>query len=439
MVNVLQFTKTWQKSAIRLAKTGIAVSVLALSANPSLAGSLEQAKRIHDRLTGVPPSDLVLTQMQAMIEEDGDGVRAALFAIDNLENDDFYNVTLKNWVAPWTNRDFDVFVDLNDYIATLIGVIRDDTDFREAFYGDVVYVADPSLGLPPYALNNNEHYSQLEDLLERNGEQGPTLKDSLIRANQTDVTGLPAEAVSGVITSRAAARSFFIAGTNRANFRFTLVNHLCVDLEQVHDTTLPPDRIRQDVSRSPGGDSRVFLNTCVGCHNGMDPLAQAFAYHNFSYDAENDLTGANGFIEYIGDAVADPATGFAPVQPKYLINSATFGDGYVTPNDHWDNYWREGQNASLGWDESLPGSGVGAASMVQELVHSEAFASCQVTKVFEAVCLRPPHSEADRTRINELTQTFQSPLSNPLTPEAAHPAYSVKRLFADTADYCKGE
>ena len=60
-------------------------------------------------------------------------------------------------------------------------------------------------------------------------------------------------------------------------FRFTMVNHFCKDMEQLHDPRLSPDRIRQDVSRSPGGDSRLFLNNCIGCHNGMDPLAGAYA------------------------------------------------------------------------------------------------------------------------------------------------------------------
>jgi hypothetical protein len=92
---------------------------------------------------------------------------------------------------------------------------------------------------------------------------------------------LPPDATAGVITTRAAARAFFSAGTNRAMFRFTLINHMCNDLEQVADVSLPPDRIRQDVSRSPGGDSRVFLNNCVGCHTGMDPMTQAFAYYNY--------------------------------------------------------------------------------------------------------------------------------------------------------------
>ena len=49
------------------------------------------------------------------------------------------------------------------------------------------------------------------------------------------------------------------------------------------DITRPPDRIRQDPSRSPGGDSRVFLNQCIGCHSGMDALAGAFAYYNYDH------------------------------------------------------------------------------------------------------------------------------------------------------------
>src|SRR5262245_19075504 len=119
-------------------------------------------------------------------------------------------------------------------------------------------------------------------------------------------------------------------------FRFTLMNHLCHDMEQVQDTSRPPDRIRQDVSRSPGGDSRVFLNNCIGCHAGMDPLAQAFAYYNFN--------STSGRMEYTGPP-ANPPT----VQPKYFNNKTTFADGFVTPNDSWDNHWRQGQNALIGW------------------------------------------------------------------------------------------
>ncbi len=387
----------------------------ALSAMQGHAGSLEQAKRIHDRLAGVPPTEAVLLSMQQKIEG-GDALGAAHEA---MENDGFYNVTIKNWAAPWTNRDFDVFVPLNDYMATVIGLVRDsdEIDFREVLYGDHLYVANASLGLPAYSVSNNDHYEQLE-------AGGYSLKDNLEHRAQSAVTGLPAEAAAGVVTSRAAAKAFFIAGTNRANFRFTLINHLCMDLEQVHDVTRVPDRIRQDVSRSPGGDSRVFLNNCIGCHSGMDPLAQAFAYYDYSYDAEGDPLGENGQIQY--NIAADPDTG-TRVQPKYFNNDATFPPGFVTPDDAWTNYWRAGQNAALGWDEALPGSGAGASSMLQELAHSEAFSACAVKKVFKTVCLRDPHDQEDLDQLQSLQNQFES--GN----------YNIKTVFAESAVYCSGD
>jgi hypothetical protein len=192
-------------------------------------------------------------------------------------------------------------------------------------------------------------------------------------------------------------------------FRFTLINHMCKDMEQVHDVTLPPDRIRQDVSRSPGGDSRLFLNNCIGCHNGMDPLTQAYAYYNYD--------------ETAGRIVYTPGV----VQAKYGINSDNFKPGYVTRGDGWDNYWRHGANQLLGWSGSLPGSGTGAKSMGQELASSDQFAQCQVEKVFKTVCLRPPVNSADRSEVARITSLFKAN------------GYRMKQVFAETAVYCMGQ
>ena len=409
LVSSEQKTKRLSYSSVLL----LVASVLMLT--EVNAGSREQAKRMHDRLAGVPPTESVLLDMAADIEA-GNGTDAALTAMNN---DAFYNVTLKNWAMPWTNREQDVFQPLNDYVATVIGLVRDGTDFRELLYGDVVYVGDANLSIPSYSNSNNDHYQALE-------EQGHSLRDNLVQLTQSSVTGLPAEATAGVMTSRAAAKAFFIAGTNRANFRFTMLNHLCLDMEQVHDVTRPPDRIRQDVTRSPGGDSRVFLNGCMGCHNGMDPLAQAYAYYDYVYDADNDPDAERGSIDYndIGDIDSETGT---RVKAKYHINEANFPQGYVTPDDSWNNYWRDGPNALLNWDASLSGSGSGAKSMGQELSHSGAFASCQVKKVFSLVCLREPQNSADRDQLDTMEASF------------AANGYDLKQVFAESADYCKGE
>ena len=191
------------------------------------------------------------------------------------------------------------------------------------------------------------------------------------------------------MTTRAASEAFFIAGTNRAMFRFTLMNHLCMDMEQVHDTSVTPDRIRQDVSRSPGGDSRVFLNNCIGCHSGMDPLAQAFAY----YDFDETTSASSNYTAGV-------------VQPKYFNNNETFADGFVTPDDSWNNHWRQGQNSLIGWSSGIAGLG-----QRREVARRGARAlarvrECQVTKVFKAVCLRDPGDQDDRDEIETMTSSF---------------------------------
>jgi len=386
-------------SIMRCCQTIAVITLLVFSAT-AMSDALErrQAKRLHDRLAGIPPGESVLDDMEAELMA-GNNMAAAFIAMDNKA---FYNITLKNFAAPWSNRDRTLFTPLNDYTATVIGMIRDGTPFNELLSANLLYVGDPDLGLPAYSMTDNDHYQALQD-------QGVDLKANLEAVTQTSVTDLPASATAGVMTTRAAAEAFFVAGTNRAMFRFTLLNHLCNDMEQVKDSSYSPDRIRQDVSRSPGGDSRLFLNSCIGCHNGMDPMAQAFAYYNFDETSQR--------LQYTPGSV----------QPKYHINADTFKHGFITADDRWDNYWRSGQNALLGWDSNLQGSGFGAKSMGRELANSEAFARCQVKKAFRTVCLREPGNAADRMQLDITTASFKAD------------NYNMKTVFAEVAVYCMGD
>jgi hypothetical protein len=407
----------------------------------SISGSLqadgrEQAKRIHDRLTGVPPSEAMLAAMEYAIDIQGSSALAAQYAMDGAPvlsgnpevaaTGQFYSTTLKNWVTPWTNEAGDPFAPLNDYSATVIGVVRDEVDFRQILSGNIIYTGVVT-NIPPYSPVNNNHYAFLESEAANLGDD-----TVLVAGEQSQVTGLPINAVAGVLTTRAAARSFLTDGTNRAMFRFTLLNHWCTDLEQLKDTSLPTDRIRQDVSRSPGGDSSLFLNQCVGCHSGMDPMAQAFAYYEFPYPSDVDLPGVEeedrkdrGQILYTE----------GEVQPKYHINENNFVYGYITPNDHWTNYWRLGDNSGkVGWlnTPSKPANslalndayseGDGAASLGIELANTEAFAHCQVKKVFREVCLREP-METEIGVFDGFVGNFKA-------------AYNIKNVFAEVAGYC---
>lgn len=389
-------------------------------AGQASADNRTQAKRIFDRLAGTVPSATVLDTMEALIATSNhdDAVSAAYIAMNNKN---FYNTTLVNWITPWTNEARAIFPEdmetegtLNDFTATVIGAIRDDIDFRRILYDNIMYKGKDSLGLPAYSNSDNAHYKALEE------RSGLDLSQDLVPENEAIQslinTALPSSAISGVLTSRAAAKAFFVAGTNRAMTRFTLLNFLCKDMNEINDVTLPADRIRQDVSRSPGGDSRIYMNSCIGCHSGMDPMTQAFAYYDYS-ETDNKLVFTGGVV-----------------QPKNLINSDNFKPGYIVPDDHWVNYWRKGKNSLFNWDVGLPASGQGASSMAKELSHSEQFARCQVEKVFKAVCLHPPLNSADRTAVNDILAKFKLPFKKP-----SGTGYELKRVFAETAVYCKGQ
>lgn len=397
---------------------GVLLSVTMLQIAPAMADVRDQAKRVYDRIAGVPPSEEVLNDMVNQLGANPSENQFIQAAIDfPMENKNFYNATLKNWITPWTNEEQTVFAPLNDFTATAIGIIRDDYNFRTVLYDDVIYVARDVEGYTPYSNSNNTHYEELE-------QSGADLNQVLERRAQSNVTSLPSNATAGVMTTRAAAKSFFVAGTNRAMFRFTLLNFLCNDLEQFKDTTRPTDRIRQDVTRSPGGDSRIYLNSCVGCHSGMDPLAQAFAYYEWTGEEGTDA----------GELVYTPDT----VQAKYHINSGNFKWGYSTPNDNWVNYWRKGPNATwVGWSDLAGGGyetdedgpyafGSGAKSMGQELANSRLFAQCQSRKVFKTVCLREPGDDQDHSVIDDMITDFDSNNG------------SLKRLFGKAAYYCRG-
>jgi hypothetical protein len=403
--------------------SSISTAYAANTANNNDPVYRDQAKRIHDRLVGVPPTVEALNAMANYIDPNVDGgsdpVAAALYAMTpdsdpvngNPRAKFFYNVTLKNWVTPWTNEEQTMFAPLNDYTALVIGMIRDDVPFNTVLSADLFYTANVG---PAFSNLNNDHFEFLEN-------NDVDLSDTTVftSRSQSNLNGAPA----GVVTTRAAGKAFFSTGTNRAMFRFTLMNYMCRDLEDVKDGTRVPDRIRQDVSRSPGGDSSIFLNSCIGCHAGMDPLAQAYAYYEW---VENE-DGSNGRTVYT------PGN----VQAKYHINSTNFEHGYRTPNDGWTNYWRQGPNAGLGWaGNATETSGTGAASMGDELANSEAFAQCQVEKVYRQVCLQDPISQHAATAslpasqatlegIAEITQSFMDD-------------YNMKNVFAKTAALCMG-
>src|SRR5580700_6415777 len=97
--------------AMRRALTIVMTSVFTLQPLvPALAGPNEQATRLFERLTGTPPSTSVLTQMAGDISG-GNALGAANLAIND-PGHNFYNVTIRNFAQPMSNKPQSLFVPL---------------------------------------------------------------------------------------------------------------------------------------------------------------------------------------------------------------------------------------------------------------------------------------------------------------------------------------
>ncbi len=392
----MRLTHRLTERALRLTLLLVLTSATGLAQ----AGPREQAKRLHDRLTGVPPSAATLDSMATKIQN-GDALGAAAEA---MEHPAFYNTTVREYATPWSNRDQSVYADLNDTTATVIGFVRDNLAFDRLLYDDVVYVGGAGVSNTAYAQDSNGHYLQLQN-------DAVDLSDpaNLVQTTQSGLPNAPlaANQTAGIMTTRGYAEAYLVAGTNRAAVRFATLNFLCLDMEDMRDVTAWPDRVRKDVTRSPGGDSAIYLNDCLPCHAGLDGLAGAFAFYDFDEDLQQ--------LSYTPGVV----------QPKFLKDAATFPYGFETLGDSWVNYWRTGPNSHVGWNG--PGSGMGAKSLGMELSQTRRFAECQATKAIEKVCHRTPNGPADLQAVQDIANSFEA--NN----------RSMQRVFAESAVYCMGE
>jgi len=315
----------------------------------------------------------------------------------------FYNLTLKDTVSRWTNKDATPRVDLNDYTATVIGMVRDDVLFNSAMSADLVYIADVAKapGVPAYSLGNNAHYKFLET-------SGANLKNVLIPIKQSALTTtLPTEATAGLLTTRGFAAGFIKAGTNRAAAAFTFATFLCNDMNKLADTSRPDFHVRRDVTRVPGGDSAVFRNKCAGCHAGMDALAGAFAY----YDVVAGATADSDALVYTPGIVV----------AKMNRNADQFPDGYVTTDDSWTNNWLSGQNAAIGWKGASYGAG--AKSFGAMLAATDAFGTCMAQRAVQAMCLHQPTTARELAGVTKIAANFVKD-------------FNMKNAFVDAAVTC---
>jgi hypothetical protein len=368
-----------------------------------LSKAKAQAAFVFKRLAGVPAS-------AADIETWGAGLAAAadktayltdVVAKAATEVDSFYSVTVLNFAQIEGSEDRalgDGPGVLTDLTATIIGMIRDDKDYRGILSEDVLYVPTGQT----YAPGNNTIYDNLFNTV----KNGAPLASALTATTQTGATGLTVQA--GIFTLRGFGSVYYDAGTNRAPFRFTMMNYVCRDLEDLSDVSRADIYVRRDVDRAPGGDATKYRTECVGCHAGMDPLANAFAYFDFVPPANANQQAA--------------ITIAAAPTPKTNQNNDVFPGGAVVSSDAWLNLWLEGTNSALGWDPTKT-KGNGVKSFGEMLASSKMFPECMAKRVYKTVCLKEGTSTTDKAAIAKLAADFST-------------NYNMKDLFKDAAVDC---
>ncbi|MFK8137945.1 MAG: hypothetical protein AB8E15_06275 [Bdellovibrionales bacterium] len=361
-----------------------------------VSGSQKTASVIFTRITGKRlsvdhPSILAMAQKI----DSGDLEGAAAIATSD---PGFINRTVKDFGARMSTREETVDTVLNDFTATIMGLVRDDRSAQEMLTGNYIYKASPASGAPQNMNNDilmsNNHYSALEKLA---NEQGVDISAYLEKVPQMLTNGrddpLVHEAPAGLLTSRSFMGAHHILGTGRRPVEYTFRNFLCLGIDEIASTRGPDNRIGRDITRLPSGEHQKFEINCKSCHVPMDGFRDAFSRYDFDggyvnygpvigFDKGKANFDSNMFVRTV-DVNGVPQW----VSYKFANNNDVAPAAHVTVDNSFKNYANLGKNANLiGWSDTSDGKGLPA--FARQVAGTEAFPRCMAKRVFASVCKR---------------------------------------------------
>lgn len=374
------------------------------------------AQWMLERLTGVkqPADSPLIDQMAAKIQA-GDRQGAAEIATAQPQ---FLNVTVKQTAAKMSSREETIREPLNDFTATFMGVVRDQTDAREMLFGNFLYAATDATKLNGITipsdivadrLSTNNHYAALERANVDIGQALVRVDGQQILTGDTNTEGSVVPMANpdpaGILTSRAFLSAHAIAGTNRRLVEYTMRQFACVPIAGWADTLGADFRVGRDVDRMPGGDTQKYLTTCKGCHSMQDGFRGAFAKWDFV-----DLGGGEGAAVHVNNNAT--AGGLRANVDNGVIRKMNrpdfiqYAGGYVSRDDSWVNNAIRGNNATLfGWrglapdsDATLSTRTTGVHSFGRLVANSQRFSQCMAKRVWEQVC----HSDLGSTQMEAI-------------------------------------
>ncbi len=164
-------------------------------------------------------------------------------------------------------------------------------------------------------------------------------------------------AVSGVLSTNGFGFAAYLAGTNRRAVRMVLRDAMCIDLEDLRDSTASEKYIMRDVGvHDPDGSVTTFKTFCKTCHGVMDQLATAFVYHDISKNAI-----VYNRIEPVPDSN----------KQMKVVNDV----GFIPRNDEWRAEFTSAQLDKMGWPKTHA-TGFGVKKLGQAIANTEAFFQC---------------------------------------------------------------
>jgi hypothetical protein len=364
-----------------------------------ISSSQSLALEIYKRLVGIttPIDNPVITDMARQIAR-GNLAAAATIAT---EQPGFYNLVVRDFAARMSTRDQSINTSLNDFIATFIGLTRDDLDARLLLTGRLFYKGSDAaaVGNAIYGdiLGSNNHY---DDLVSDNYDLSSVLQRENTQYIRTgdNTYGVHPDA-AGVITSRAFMQAHAVDGTNRRLVEYTVKQFACLDMEGWADAKAPDFRVGRDIDRFPGGEGSKYLTTCKACHSVMDGFRGAFAKYDFD----------RNFVQYRDG-----------VDNKMNQNRDTFPSGYNTTDNSWvNNAVSPANQLTFGW-RGVASSGNGVRQFATTIANSRAFSKCMVKRVYREICRRPVAS-------------FELPMVDSMANSFESSGYNLKNLFQELA------
>lgn len=277
------------------------------------------AKKLYERMTGVKVSTKK-AEVIAVAEEISKGNHSAA-AKRVAESSEFINVQIKNLALRLSNKDESVKVPLSDFSALIMGIVRDNRDFRDVLTSDYYYELG---GVPNAADKRTRFFSQtnftvpdstfvdIAKALVFKPQQELVFTAYDTPKAQSELTvdvveGRPFKDAAGVLTTRTFAERNFGGGTNRRAVEFSLKQFLCVSMADAADSNASDQFVGRDVERFPAGDHNKYLTSCKSCHSVMDGMRGAFAKMDFvnftSGGGTNYYSHMNGGF-YVSEGIA---------------------------------------------------------------------------------------------------------------------------------------